>query len=318
MLTVSGEARHNSTGDGPLRGATRRDLRLLAVDDHPAVRMGLQRLLEDEPGFEVVAVCPTGEGAVSRAEHEGVDVAVVDYHLGGRNGLWVSRKLKRLPRPPRVVIFSAFANDHLAANCVVAGADALLSKGSLGSELCDTVRSVARGRRMLPRVARPMADMLRGRLHGAEQPIFGMLLAGMSRAEIEQTLGMSDGEFEAREAAMLVKLEPLPGERLDPAARVDPDRRLPLQSSPRSRRSPFPAWPPHCKTPRGKPDGAGHRESRHAAARRHRPSRRTGRSEQPRSRRARRFCALCTGNGRTPEPRMRSVPHPEQADGVRA
>lgn len=241
MLTASREATHHSRGDRRMAGSTPRALRVLVVDDHPAVRMGLQHLLEDEPGFEVVAICPTGEGAVSQAQHEAVDVAVVDYHLGGRNGLWVTRELKRLPRPPRVIIFSAFANDHLAANCVVAGADGLLSKGSLGSELCDTVRSVARGRRMLPRVAHPMGDMLRRRLDDVEQQVFGMLLAGISRTDIEQTLGMTPHELEARRAAMLVKLEPLPGEGVDPAsARTDPDRRLPLGAWPRSWQAPFP------------------------------------------------------------------------------
>jgi DNA-binding NarL/FixJ family response regulator len=231
MLTASRKATRNSAGSGRLTGSTRRAIRVLVVDDHPAVLMGLEHLLEDEPGFEVVAVCPTGEGAVSQAQHEAADVAVVDYHLGGRNGLWVSRQLKRLPRAPRVIIFSAFANNHLAANCVVAGADALMSKGSLGSELCDTVRSVAQGRRMLPRVAPPMADMLCRRLDDVEQAVFGMLLAGISRTDIEQTLGMTDGELASREAAMLVKLEPLPGEGVDPAgARIDPDRRLPMGS----------------------------------------------------------------------------------------
>lgn len=237
MLTMSREATHNSTGNGRLTGSPRCDLRLLVVDDHPAVLMGLQHLLEDESGFDVVAVCPTGEGAVSQAQHEGVDVAVVDYHLGGRNGLWVTRELKRFPRAPRVIIFSAFANDHLAANCVVAGADALLNKGSLGSELCDTVRSVARGRRMLPRVAQPMGDMLRRRLDNVEQQVFGMLLAGLSHTDIEQTLGMSPVALQARQAAMLVKLAPLPGEGVDPTgARIDPDRRLPLGSW-------LPSWP---------------------------------------------------------------------------
>ena len=214
--TVAREARHSGTGDGRLRGSTRRHLRLLVVDDHPAVRMGLRQLLEDEPGFEVVALCSTGEGAVGRAAHEEVDAAIVDYHLGGRNGLWVSRKLKRLPRPPRVIIFSAFANHHVAASCVVAGADALLSKGSPGSELCETVRSVARGDSVLPRVAPPMADMLRRRLDRVEQQIFGMLLAGLSRVEIERMLGVSHDELESRQAAMLVKLEPLPGEVINP------------------------------------------------------------------------------------------------------
>jgi DNA-binding NarL/FixJ family response regulator len=241
MLTVSREARHNGTDARRLTSSTRRNLRLLVVDDHPAVRLGLQQLLEGEPGFELVATCATGQHAVSQAEHEQIDVAIVDYHLGGRNGLSVTRALKRLPHAPRVIIFSAFANDHLAANCVVAGADALLSKGSLGSELCDTVRSVARpGRRPLSRVPQPMADMLRRRLEDAEQQIFGMLLAGISRVYIEQALGLSPRELESRRATMLSKLEPLPGESADAGlGRIDPDPRLPLGSWPRSWRSPF-------------------------------------------------------------------------------
>jgi DNA-binding NarL/FixJ family response regulator len=226
MLSASPQA-IRSISSGGLKVMRRQDLRLLLVDDHPAVRVGLQRLLEDEPGFEVLATCVTGESAVSRAEATEIDVAVVDYHLGGRNGLWVSRKLKRLPRPPGVIIFSAFANDHLAANCIAAGADAILSKGSLGSELCDVIRSVAHGVRVLPRVPQPMADMLRRRLEDGEQQIFGMLLAGMSRLEIARMLHISTVELEPREAAMLSKLEALPGERTDLGdRRIDLDRGL--------------------------------------------------------------------------------------------
>jgi DNA-binding NarL/FixJ family response regulator len=209
------------TGESAVHGkrltdSTRRHIRLLVVDDHPAVQQGLLRLLDDEPDFEVVAVSGTAETAVGVAEHERVDVAVVDYHLGGRNGLWVSRKLKRLPQPPAVIIFSAYANDHLAASCIVAEADAVLNKGSLGSELCDAIRSVARGRRLLARVPQPMADMLRRRLDDSEQPIFGMLLSGISRVEIRQTLGISARELASREGMMLRKLEDLPGEMAAP------------------------------------------------------------------------------------------------------
>ena len=219
---------------------TRRKIRLLVVDDHPAVRLGLVRLLDDQPDFEVVAVCRTAEAAVARAESEPFDVAVVDYHLGGRNGLWVSRKLKRLDRPPRVIIFSAYADDHLAVSCVVAQADAVLNKGSLGSELCDTVRAVERGRRVLPRVSQPLADLLRRRLDETEQPVFGMLLAGIPRGGIGETLGISTGELAAREAAILTKLEALPGELPGPprdvpgpprdGSGIDPERRIAARS----------------------------------------------------------------------------------------
>ncbi len=201
-----------TAGGDPIDDPASRQIRILVVDDHPAVRSGLVQLLEEQPDLSVEAVCINAEGAVAQADAGGIDVAVVDYHLGGRNGLWVTRKLKRLTQPPRVIIYSAFANDHLAACCAVAGADAVLNKGGLGSELSDAVRSVALGRRLLPRVSQPLADMLRRRLSDAEQPLFGMLLAGIPRGEIEQTLGISPRERDSREGSMLRKLEVLPGE----------------------------------------------------------------------------------------------------------
>src|SRR5947209_18339461 len=80
--------------------------RVLVVDDHSAVRAGLRQLLEDQADFEVVAAVASAEEALGVAEAEPVDVAVVDYQLGGRNGLWATRKLKRLPQPPAVLIYS--------------------------------------------------------------------------------------------------------------------------------------------------------------------------------------------------------------------
>lgn len=184
------------------------------MDDHPAVRWGLVRLIEDAAGMDVVGAASTAEAAISEAEHGAVDVAIVDYQLGGRNGLWVTRKLKALPSAPRVVIFSAFANDHLAANCAIAGADALLSKGSLGDDLCYTVRSIARGRRLIPRIRREMGDLLGDRLDDdRDRMILGMLLAGIPSEEIAATLRIDERELSDRRIRMLAKLEPLPGER---------------------------------------------------------------------------------------------------------
>ena len=143
-------------------------------------------------------------------------MAVVDYHLGGHNGLWVSRKLKQMEHAPRVLIFSAFANDHLAASCAVVGVDGLLNKGSLGSELCDAVRAVAGGRRLLPRVPQPTADLLRRRLDESEQVTFGMLLAGIGRSEICETLKITSAELAAHVTSIIDKLESLPGEIASP------------------------------------------------------------------------------------------------------
>jgi DNA-binding NarL/FixJ family response regulator len=238
LAAERGAAASNDDRTGATEPAPKQ-VRLMVVDDHPAVRWGLEQLLEAQPDFSVSAVCISGEGVLARAQAERIDAAIIDYSLGGRNGLWVCRQLKRLPRPPRVIIFSAFANDHLAACCAVAEADAVLNKGVLGSELCDAVRTVMRGRRLLPRVSPPLADALRRRLADDEQMLFGMLLAGIPKAEICQILGTSARELACREDAMLSELEALPGEpsALGPPHRVDLDRLIPQRpaSSPLQR-----------------------------------------------------------------------------------
>jgi two-component system response regulator DevR len=182
-------------------------IRLLVVDDHPAVRRGLRELLDEQQDFRVVDVVSSAEEALLVAEREPLDVAVVDYKLGGRNGLWVSRKLKRLPHPPRVVIYSAYVDGVLAAAAVVAEADGLVSKGGVGSELCDAVRIVACGRSLLPMVPWQVAEVLRHRLSGEEQAIFGMARAGIAPAEISKTLRISVAGLESRMWEIMHKLE---------------------------------------------------------------------------------------------------------------
>ena len=184
--------------------------RLLVVDDHPAVRAGLAELLAGEADFELVAAVEAAEAAMQVAEREAIDVAIVDYQLGGRNGLWLSRKLKRLDRPPAVVIYSAYADGVLAAAAVVAEADAIMSKGRLGSELCEIVRGVLAGHRHLPPLPARLAESLRGRLDHLEQAIFGLLMAGIEPAEVAATLGLSVADLELSLWVMLRRLEAAP------------------------------------------------------------------------------------------------------------
>jgi DNA-binding NarL/FixJ family response regulator len=234
MPAPTEDSRQRDAGDGRAIGTAARPIRVQVVDDHQAVRRGLVELLEDQPDMQVTGVSATATAAIAQAGCGQIDVAVLDYHLGGRNGLWLSRKLRLLSRAPRVVIYSAYANDHLAASCAVANVDAVLNKGGLGSELCDAIRAVARGRRLLPRVPRPLADTLSRRLTDAEQPIFGMLLSGIAREEICQILRISPAELASRETTMLNRLEALPGElpgeiddRRLGGGRIDPKRLIP-------------------------------------------------------------------------------------------
>ena len=113
---------------------------------------------------------------------------------------------------PGAAVFSAFASDHLAVNCLVAGANALLSKAALGTDLCDAVRAVAHGRRALGKIPQQLVGLLSRRLDDSEQLLLGMLAAGLTRGEIMAVLRVSNAELEALEDSTLFKLEALPGE----------------------------------------------------------------------------------------------------------
>jgi DNA-binding NarL/FixJ family response regulator len=184
-------------------------IRCLIVDDHPAILAGLRGLLASEPDFDVVHALDSAEAAVEVAEKLPLDVAIVDYQLPGHSGLWLSRKLKRLPEPPAILIYSAFSDYMLAAACVVAEADGLLSKSALGSDLHTAIRRAAMGTSRLPPVPSALADGLRRRFDSLEQAIFGLLLAGIDRDEIGRTLHVDSGELETRQWTMLRKLERL-------------------------------------------------------------------------------------------------------------
>ncbi len=206
MTLVLDEQRHAAAaGHSPL--AVLEPLRLLVVDDHPAVRRGLRELLEDQLDFEVVAVVASADEAIGVAERNPLDVAVVDYQLDGRNGLWLSRKLKRLAQPPKVLLYSAYCDGLLAAAAAVAEADGLVGKGGPGSDLADAIRGVGRGQVIIPPVPWQLGELIRRRFNDREQAIFGMRLAGISLTEMAQMLGVSRAGVESHLAEMLAKLE---------------------------------------------------------------------------------------------------------------
>jgi DNA-binding NarL/FixJ family response regulator len=213
MVTVNGNLHATTDVEYGRTNANLSRLRVLVVDDHPAIRLGLSQLLDDQPDIIVVEVASSAEHARPLAEREPIDVAVVDYQLGSRSGLWLTRMLKRLERAPRVVIYSAYCDGPLAAACVVAGADGLISKGGVGSELCHAVRAVARGHSRIPMVPPALAGAMRRRLGADEQAIFGMLLAGIEPPEVADTLGISERGLDSRRWAMLHKLEGLRPDR---------------------------------------------------------------------------------------------------------
>jgi DNA-binding NarL/FixJ family response regulator len=204
---------------GPGEAAAKPDqrIRVLIADDHPAVLGGVRRLLEEQPDMRIVTEATNAIGAVS-STGASPQVAVIDYHLGDRNGLWVTRRLRQLVPPPRVLIYSAFSDDALAIAAVVAGADGLLSKSSIGEELCVAIRRLAAGHRYLPSISPSVTRAMSARLDSRQQAIVAMLVHGISPQQITAQLPISTPQLETEQAAILAILAPAATRARQPTA----------------------------------------------------------------------------------------------------
>jgi DNA-binding NarL/FixJ family response regulator len=182
-------------------------IHVLLVDDHPAVRHGIRQLLAMQADLVTIAEAGSASAATSELARW-VDVAVVDYHLGDRDGLWLTQQVKQRPSAPSVLIYSGFADLPLAIAAIVAGADGLLSKSALAEELCIAIRRLFHGRQYFPAIPDSIAAALRLRLQERDRAIFSMLVHGVASAEIRARLRIDRGELEARRRVMLRAIAP--------------------------------------------------------------------------------------------------------------
>jgi DNA-binding NarL/FixJ family response regulator len=201
--------------------------RVLVVDDHAAVRCGVEALLEGEPDLQPVGSASGAAEALALARQTRPDVAIVDFQLADRDGLSLCMQLKELAHPVRVVVYSAYADGPLALAGVIAGADGVVHKAALATELCDTVRAVAAGRSAIPPAAPGAQAVVAARLEPDDLPILAMLVDGTEPAEIARVLGIQPSSLAARRWAMLDRL-----------------RRMPARQAGRAARGDEPGWPP--------------------------------------------------------------------------
>jgi DNA-binding NarL/FixJ family response regulator len=181
-------------------------VRVIVVDDHPAVREGIRAMLQSEPDLEAVATSATAGEAVTLAQRTRPDVVVLDYHLPDEDGLALCLRLKTTAPAPAALIYSAFADEHLVPLAIIAGADALISKSADPDELCDVVRALAGGAARLPAIAPAAMQYAASRLDTEDLPILGMLAHRTPPAEIATTLKMAESWLAARRWAMLARL----------------------------------------------------------------------------------------------------------------
>ncbi|HWX43983.1 MAG TPA: response regulator transcription factor [Solirubrobacteraceae bacterium] len=172
-----------------------RSLTVLVVDDHPVILRGLTNLLGDEPGIEVLANVDDHTQALAAARRLHPEIAVIDFHMAGENGLELACRLGSLPIAPRVVVYSAFPGVALVAGAMVAGAYAVIAKSALPHELIDAIHAARNGRRTLPAIARPELTALIAGLEPPDQSLLGMFAHGIPAEQIARILGLSEPEL---------------------------------------------------------------------------------------------------------------------------
>ena len=158
----------------------------------------------------MVGSAGTYDEALEEATRFRPDIAVVDYHLPDRDGLSLTRSLVTIPSPPRVLVFSAYADERLGLAALVAGADAILGKNTLGLELCYLIDALARGEKFSFSISTQLLASTGEELEIEDRPILGMLAAGTDPGEIARVLGLTQEQLHVRRSAMLHRLKAPP------------------------------------------------------------------------------------------------------------
>ncbi|WP_043659866.1 response regulator [Thermocrispum municipale] len=123
-------------------------IRVLVVDDEPAIREALRALLELEPDIDCVGVASSAQDAITLAEEFAPDVTVLDIRLPGGGGQRVADELRQKSPDTELLAFSAFGDRESMAGMRSHGAAAYLAKGAPNQEVVDTIRMLgSRARR---------------------------------------------------------------------------------------------------------------------------------------------------------------------------
>jgi DNA-binding NarL/FixJ family response regulator len=163
-------------------------MRVAIVDPQPAVRAGLAMLLRTEPGLVPVGAASGAHEGIELVERLHPDVVLLEHHLADGDGLSLCRRLKALPAPPSVVLYTAEADGALALLARVAGADGLVDKAAAPQELFEAIRVVGRGGSALPAVERDQVDAAAHLIDPEDLALLAMLLDGTSAVEVAEAL----------------------------------------------------------------------------------------------------------------------------------
>ncbi len=182
-------------------------IRIVVIDDHPALRAGVRTVVEAEPGLVFAGESAGDEESLwpllRRTEP---DLVLLDYHLPSTDGLQLCHRIKRQVTPPRVLIYSAYASPPLALPAVLARADGLIDKGLAARDLFEAIRLVYGGERLIPEVSPYLLNEALSQLEDRDHAIVGMLLDGATDTEVARALRLEPGDVEQATRRILSRL----------------------------------------------------------------------------------------------------------------
>lgn len=175
-------------------------IRAILVDDHPVVRDGYRRLLEQTADIKVVAEADCGESGYDLYRKLSPDVLVLDINMSGIGGLETIRRIKAYDEKARILVFSMHSNEIMIQRALEAGALGYLTKQSGMGQMVQAVQQVAKGRMYIDadhvtslaqhKLSDQTADPVRV-LSAREFQLFKLLAEGNSVAEIAAKLSIS-------------------------------------------------------------------------------------------------------------------------------
>jgi two-component system response regulator DevR len=194
-------------------------LRILLVDDHELVRMGLKTLLDRYPQFEVVGEAGNAQDAYDLAMYCNPDIVVMDIRLPGKNGIEVTREIARDNPDVRIIMLTSYADDDMLFDAIEAGASGYVLKQIGGEDLVRALETVGRGDSMLdPAVTQRIFQHVRESNRRAEDETFAsltdqelnilsLITEGLTNKEIAAQIFLSEKTVRNYVSSILNKLD---------------------------------------------------------------------------------------------------------------
>ena len=191
-------------------------IKVLVVDDHALVRIGIRRLLEETDDIQVVAEADNGEDALLCVKKYQPDIILLDLKMPGVDGWEVIRRLKHSVKSIKIIALSSLSMEPLPSKVLQLGAMGYLTKESSLDEMTSAIRRVYRGERYLSselaqRMAmkglEPVAESPFTILSAREMQVMLMITSGLTVPEISKRLYLSTKTINCYRYRMFAKLE---------------------------------------------------------------------------------------------------------------